>query len=88
MSKPNRKVLAKNGRTMYYLDNKLTSKQKYEEWESGSVAVKEKTDEAACLFCGKEPSRTKFVNLKMVKLCEDHYQEKTTGEIAERMRNV
>lgn len=83
MAEPNRKVIAKNGRTLYYLDNKLASESDYEAWAS----QQETKTEGGCPFCGKTGTRTKFVHLQLVELCEDHYQDKTTGEIAEIIRS-
>lgn len=41
-----------------------------------------------CIFCKKESSRTKFINLETVYLCDEDYESHTTGEIAEQMRTI
>lgn len=39
-----------------------------------------------CIFCGFEATRQKFLNMIKVPLCEEHWSTKTTGEIAQEMR--
>jgi hypothetical protein len=38
-----------------------------------------------CLFCGAYGDTTKYVNMRIVYLCNNHYLTKTTGEIAEQL---
>lgn len=72
----NKIVTTKTGRQMYYVDGKLTSKENYDKIMSGTETSR------VCLFDSNEGVRSKFVNFQTVRLCEDHYQHKTTGEIA------
>lgn len=41
-----------------------------------------------CIFCGKEATKQRFVNLKIAPLCEDDYESHTTGEIAAQINEV
>lgn len=45
-------------------------------------------DRTTCIFCGEPATRIRFVNLQNAKLCEEHYSNHTTGEIAAQMREV
>lgn len=38
-----------------------------------------------CIFCGIDSTRQKFVNMIKVPLCNEHWLEKTTGEIAKQL---
>lgn len=84
-----RTIEAKNGRTMYYADNKLVSKDKYDELsgpqtiDQPSTTVITKT----CLFCGEPATHERLVQLKTINLCESDYINKTTGEIGEKLTN-
>lgn len=92
--------IAKNGKVMHFKDGKLISYDKYLEGISlqgvqetvvnQPPPVEESKVEASkdCIFCGSESKRRKFVNLKIVHLCEEDYLTKTTGEIAERIREI
>lgn len=44
-------------------------------------AIKE-TSGKECLFCGQDANRERFVNLRMVYLCEKDYLNNTVGKIA------
>lgn len=39
-----------------------------------------------CLVCGEEATCTRFVNLQVVGLCQDHYHQLTLGEIVQAIR--
>jgi len=39
-----------------------------------------------CVFCGNPSETSRFVNLQTVNLCQEHYLNKTTGEIVEKLR--
>lgn len=90
-----KKVETKNGRTMYYKDGKLCSKKEYEAnavrepKEEPSVEQKLKASESRrCIFCNGPGTKTKWINGKVIRLCEGDYLEHTTGEIAAQMREV
>ncbi len=85
----NKTTLDKNGKRMYFIDSKVTSKKKYEETMGKFIEpVEPKGVEVImrCPFDDKDGTRSKFVNLQEIRLCEDHYQRKTTGEIAAAIR--
>lgn len=39
-----------------------------------------------CLFCGQYAPLTRFLNLKTVALCNEHYYSETIGKIAAKIR--
>lgn len=39
-----------------------------------------------CVFCGIQSTRRRFINLKEVILCDDHYFNKSTGEVVQQLR--
>jgi len=45
-------------------------------------------DPKACLFCGSFASETRFVNLRTIALCEEHYYDKNIGQIVQRLREI
>lgn len=44
--------------------------------------------ERNCLFCGEQGTRSKFVYLQMVYLCENDYHNKTTGEVGQKIKEL
>lgn len=46
------------------------------------------TQDKSCIFCGEPGIRTRFINLATAHLCEDDYQNHTTGKIAAQMQKV
>lgn len=84
-----RTIQTKNGKTMHYNGSKLCSKAEYEANVEQTVA-EPTPDEAqlpqTCIFCEGYAKRKRFINLITVSLCEDHYQAKTPGEIAEKLK--
>lgn len=41
-----------------------------------------------CIFCGELATRSKFVDLQTLALCDEHYFNKTTGEIVQQLRSL
>lgn len=39
-----------------------------------------------CIFCKQPTKLTRFVNLQTVYLCEEHYHDKTIGQVAQQIR--
>lgn len=44
--------------------------------------------DSKCIFCRKPATRTRFVDLKTAKLCEEDYNNHTTGEVVARLREL
>lgn len=81
-----RTVEAKNGKIMYYNGSKLCSKAEY--LANQMVATEEPVEAQlpqSCIFCRGYAKRKRFINLKTVNLCEDHYFGKTPGEVANKI---
>lgn len=86
------KLIAKNGKEMFYKDGKLVKRSEY---ESNTQTVDEIVDERPqltqtkpCLFCNQPMEYNRFVNGTVVDLCQQHYELSTTGEIAERLNKL
>lgn len=41
-----------------------------------------------CLFCERDASESRFVNLRTIDLCEEHYYDTTIGEISQKLQNA
>lgn len=41
-----------------------------------------------CIFCGAYGNRRKFVEMRTVRLCEEDWQTKTTGEVVGKLRET
>ena len=39
-----------------------------------------------CIFCKRVSTHARYFNKQEVQLCQDHYETKTLGEIAEQLR--
>lgn len=39
-----------------------------------------------CIFCGKDATRTRFINLEVANLCLEDHQNHTTGQVAAQMK--
>lgn len=81
-------ITTKTGREMHYLDGKLISQAKFEELQTIDQANTDAITKAGCVFCGEPTTRSKLINLKVIRLCEDDYLSKTTGEIAQQLRGT
>lgn len=55
--------------------------------ESSSVQQVQ-PDDRRCIFCGQPGTKRKFVFLQMVFLCDEHYNNKTTGEVGQRIKEL
>lgn len=94
--------IAKNGRTMYYVGNKLAAKKNlpqevlnsFEEQLTTETVDPEPVvspqlnaqDDRPCIFCGIPATSFRFINMRQVPLCKEHYLQKTTGETVQRLR--
>jgi len=56
--------------------------------ETPSTAPQLDSNKNVCIFCGDESSKTKFLNLQTVHLCEEDYQNHTVGEIVSRVKTT
>ncbi len=74
-------------------------KQKLNRMDYGEVYDDNPSDTAAaekvvqqqgktCVFCGEPGTRRKFVFLQTVFLCEEHWNNKTTGEVGQRIKEL
>jgi hypothetical protein len=90
-----KKVIAKNGKEMFYRGNKLISRTEYESnteeaqvvtlvEDAPEVAELEKTN--SCIFCNRNGKFQRFASGTVVNMCEEHYNLKTLGEIVEQIR--
>lgn len=53
------------------------------------VAAEEAVDASKlCLFCGQYTRISRFINLQTIPLCEEHYQNQTTGKIVQKLREL
>jgi hypothetical protein len=72
--------------TRYLKDGKLIAKSKIP--EATLKALDEGDDKGKfCIFCGIPCKYERFINLQTVYVCEEHYQNKTVGQTAQRMNN-
>lgn len=90
----NRASISDTGKTTFFIDNKIVSKEDYEKimgkYTPPAKLVKPK-EVSSCPFCKEEGSnlpnnRTKYISGVLIRLCDKHYSSKTTGEIAEILR--
>lgn len=90
-----KKVIAKNGKEMFYRGNKLISRTEYESnteeaqvatlvEDAPEVAELEKTN--SCIFCNRNGEFQRYASGTVVYMCEEHYNLKTLGEIVEQIR--
>lgn len=90
-----KKVIAKNGKEMFYRGNKLISRTEYESnteeaqvatlvEEAPEVAELEKTN--SCIFCNRNGEFQRYASGTVVNMCEEHYNLKTLGEIVEQIK--
>lgn len=85
-------VETKAGRTMYYSEGKLISRDEYARLlGEGGVAMQEKPvvselPQRICIFCGEAASRTKYLEQRTIWLCNEDYYSHTTGEIVAQAR--
>lgn len=90
-----KKVIAKNGKEMFYRGNKLISRTEYESnteeaqvatlvEEAPEVAELEKTK--SCIFCNRNGEFQRYASGQVVNMCEEHYNSKTLGEIVEQIK--
>lgn len=47
----------------------------------------EKTDKS-CIFCGEPGNRERFLNGRIIYLCEKDYYDKTTGKTVQRLHEI
>ena len=40
----------------------------------------------SCIFCGQPAKYQRFVQLRTIPICEEHYYSETVGKIAEKLR--
>jgi hypothetical protein len=88
------------GTTRWYANGKLTRKvnvpkselvkfvpvQRVDAPSPEPVMIKPERVVYDCLVCGKYASRTRFVNLQLVHLCDDHYFNCTLGALVIKLR--
>jgi len=46
----------------------------------------EATSDRLCVFCGAPSKYSRLVNLQTVYICNEHYYDKTIGQVAEQIR--
>lgn len=98
-----KRIETKNGRVMFYIDGKMKSEKDVPEdalkqltgtmeIEYEAPAPEEKTlgefDAHFCIFDQKPSTHKKFLLERLVGLCDEHYATKTTGKIAQRMKEL
>lgn len=44
--------------------------------------------ERICIFCGKYGKNAKFINMQTVYLCDEDYQNKSTGQVGSKMKEL
>lgn len=54
----------------------------------GSEPAAQLKTEKICIFCGQPGDCSKFVHAQMVYLCNDDYQNKTTGEVGAKVKEM
>lgn len=84
-------VETKAGRTMYFNEGKLISRDEYLRlMGEGGVATAEKPavelPSRVCVFCGEAANRTKYLEQSTVWSCDEDYYSHTTGEIVAQAR--
>lgn len=65
----------------------------FRELEAGKEAVDDEGMQLEgnvkeCIFCGQVCKWSRIVNMQTIYLCEEHYYDKTIGQIAQRMREA
>lgn len=88
------KKVSKNGRTMYFQAGKLISAKQIptdilaglENQEQPIQDDVPNPDE--CIWCGSYADSGRFMNGKVVRMCQTHYATMTTGETAQRLREI
>lgn len=73
--------------TRYLKDGKFIAKDKIPEGVIQSLESGAKGDKL-CLFCGKPSKLTRAYNAQPVYLCDEHYYDKTMGQIAQKAREL
>lgn len=79
------------GRWLYFRNGKMISKNDIPEHIlAGMEPEKPVSDQAPefrrCLFCAQPATEEKWLNGRLNYLCLDDYQTKTTGELAEKVK--
>lgn len=52
------------------------------------VKLTKSEDRKTCIFCGEPSTRIRYINQQNAKLCDEDYNNNTTGEIAAQMNRV
>lgn len=42
----------------------------------------------ACIFCGEAGTEQRFVHMQMVSLCQEDYDNRTTGEVGSKVKEL
>lgn len=84
-----RKYQTKNG-FKYSKNGKFTKKDSI---NPNILAILEQQDELVdqgrwCLFCGDSSKLCRLVNDQLVYICDKHYYDKNTGQIASKLREL
>lgn len=84
---------AKNGRTLYFKNGRLVSKEVFPQTIDQGLVQNANVDSGTfivppddCLFCGQKADYQRFIHLKTINLCQEHYRGKTTGEVAQALK--
>lgn len=91
-----KRVDTENGRTLYFVDGKMKSKN---DLPAGIVSSLEPgveieidftpqprtIDTKVCVVCGEQSTHMKFLNEMNIGLCDEHYQL-STGKVAQALR--
>ena len=56
--------------------------------ELGSVEIHPPKEEKTCIFCGQFAKYSRFVNLKAISLCEEHYYSMSLGKVVHKAREL
>lgn len=81
------------GKPRYMRDGKLIKASEVPEDEiermKGNVITQpEASPPKSCLFCGAPARLTRYVNQRVVYICDDHYYTETIGKIAQKLRST
>ena len=56
--------------------------------DHASVQESHEIVDKSCLFCGVQSKYGRLVNLKTIYLCEEHYYDKSIGQIVQKINQI
>ena len=81
------------GRFLYFKDGKMVSPKSIPEDvlaklnDHVTVEPPKEKPQRTCIFCGEPGTEESFIDLQTIYLCQEHYLNKTKGEIAHKLRS-